>query len=51
MRNESPAPPKLTRSQLRYQEFRDASDAFNCTFREFLKIQKEPWYQEMKARG
>ena len=51
MRKESPAPPKLTRSQLRYQEFLDVSDAWGYSFREFLRIQKEPWYQEMKARG
>ena len=51
MRTESPAPTKLTRSQLRYQEFLNVSDAWGYSFREFLRIQKEPWYQEMKARG
>jgi hypothetical protein len=34
MREESPAPPKLTRSQQRYRDFLDAD--LGCTFREWL---------------
>lgn len=49
MREESPLPPKLTRSQQRYREYLDFSDAFECTFKEFLRIQKTDWYQDMKA--
>lgn len=51
MREASPKPPKLTQSQKRYREFLNASDAFNCTFREWLKMRKEDWYKEMKANG
>jgi hypothetical protein len=48
MKAESPAPPKLTRSQKRYREFLDASDAFGCTFREFLTLQTTDWYKNLK---
>ena len=48
MREASPAPPKKTRSQLRYEEYRRYSNAFDCTFREFLRISKTDWYKEMK---
>ena len=48
---QSPKPPKLTQSQKRYREFLNAADAFNCTFREWLKMRKESWYKEMKANG
>jgi hypothetical protein len=48
MEKESPAPPKLTRSQKRYREFLDASDAFGCTFREFLTLQTTDWYKNLK---
>jgi hypothetical protein len=51
MLDESPKPPKLTQSQKRYREFLNASEAFNCTFREWLKMRKEDWYKEMKANG
>ena len=49
MRDASPAPPKKTRSQLRMEEYRNFSDAFDCTFREFLRIIKTDWYKDMKA--
>lgn len=39
MHAESPAPPKLTRSQLRYQRFLDCDTGFS--FREFLNMEKE----------
>lgn len=51
MREESPKPPKLTQSQKRYREFLNASDAFNCNFREWLTMRKQDWYKEMKANG
>lgn len=49
MREASPNPPKRTRSQLRFEEFRNAQDAFGCTFREFLDMQKKDWYKRLKA--
>ena len=45
---ESPKPPKKTRSQLRMEEYRSFSDCYDCTFREFLDIQKTDWYKDMK---
>ena len=48
MRDESPAPPKKTRSQLRFEEYLNFSDAFDCTFRDFLRISKTDWYKDMK---
>ena len=49
MREESPAPPKKTRSQLRFEEYRNFADAFDCSFREFLQIRKTDWYKDLKA--
>ena len=49
MRDESPAPPKKTRSQLQFEEYRNCEDAFGWTFREFLRISKTDWYKDMKA--
>jgi len=49
MRDESPAPPKRTRSQLRFEEYASFSDACDCSFREFLRISKTDWYKDMKA--
>ncbi len=49
MRRESPAPPKKTRSQLRFEEYRQFSDVYDCSFREFLRIMKTEWYQDLKA--
>lgn len=51
MLDESPKPPKMTQSQKRYREFLNASDAFGCSFREWLTMRKEDWYREMKADG
>lgn len=49
MQQSSPKPKKLTRSQKRYQDFLDASDAWGCNFREYLEIIKTDWYKDMKA--
>jgi hypothetical protein len=46
---ESPKPPKVTRSQQRMGDYRDFADAFDCSFRDFLTIQKTQWYKDMKA--
>jgi hypothetical protein len=51
MREESPNPPKLTPSQKRYREWLKIGDALNCSFGEWLKMRKEPWYKEMEAGG
>ena len=48
MRDESPKPPKITRSQQRMMDYRDFADAFECTFKDFLKIEKTDWYKRMK---
>ena len=42
-RKSLPQPPKPeppSRSQLRYQEFLSARDAYGCTFREFFSMKK-----------
>jgi len=49
MKEASPKPPKITRSQQRMRDYRDFSDAFDCTFKDFLKIQTTDWYKNMKA--
>jgi hypothetical protein len=49
MLRESPPPPKKTRSQLRMEEYRSFSDAYDCTFREFLNIIKTDWYKGLRA--
>ena len=48
MREASPKPKKLTRSQKRYRDFLSASDAWSCSFREYLDIIKTDWYKDMK---
>jgi hypothetical protein len=48
MREASPEPPKKTRSQLRMDDYRSFSDAYDCTFREYLDILKTDWYKSMK---
>lgn len=48
MRVESPNPPKQTRSQKRFEEYRDCHDAFGWTFREFLANIQTDWYKEMR---
>jgi hypothetical protein len=45
---ESPKPPKPTRSQIRFEEYRSFSDAYDCTFKEWLQIRKTEWYKRMK---
>jgi inorganic pyrophosphatase len=49
MKDESPKPPKVTRSQQRMADYRDFADAYDCTFRDFLKIQSTDWYKNLKA--
>ena len=49
VKEESPKPPKITRSQQRMIDYRDFADAFDCTFKDFLQIQKTQWYKDMKA--
>ena len=49
VKNESPIPPKITRSQQRMIDYRAFADAFECSFKDFLKIQKTDWYKDMKA--
>lgn len=44
----SPVPPKISRSAKRFEEYRNYSDAYDCTFREWLDIRKTDWYREMK---
>lgn len=41
MRQASPAAPKRTRAQLRYQRYLRWADAFDGTFREFLAYERE----------
>lgn len=41
VRDNSPAPPKLTRGQKRYREWLDVADAFGGTFGEWLKWKGE----------
>jgi hypothetical protein len=49
MREASPVPPKRTRSQLRFAEYRQFSDAYDCTFKDWLRISKTDWYKDLKA--
>jgi hypothetical protein len=49
MKEASPKPPKITRSQQRMIDYRQFADAFDCTFKDFLRIQKTDWYKDMKA--
>ena len=49
VKNESPKPPKITRSQQRMMDYRDFADAYECTFKEFLQVQKTDWYKNMKS--
>ena len=49
VKNYSPKPPKITRSQQRMIDYRDFADAFDCTFKDFIRISKTDWYKDMKA--
>lgn len=51
MREASPIPPKISRSTKRFAEYSSFSDAYDCTFREWLDISKTDWYKEMRAKG
>jgi hypothetical protein len=48
VKDESPKPPKITRSQQRMIDYRQFADAFDCTFKDFLRISKTQWYLNMK---
>lgn len=48
MQEASPKSPKRTRSQIRMEDYRNFSDAYDCTFREYLDIIKTQWYKDMK---
>jgi hypothetical protein len=48
MKNASPLPPKVSAGAKRFEEYRNYSDAFDCTFREWLDIRKTDWYKDMK---
>jgi hypothetical protein len=49
MQEASPTPPKVSAGAKRFEEYRNYSDAFDCTFREWLDIRRTDWYKEMKA--
>lgn len=49
MKEASPKPPKITRSQQRMADYRDFADAFDCTFKDFLKIERTDWYKAIKS--
>ncbi len=49
IRDESPSPPKLTRSQIRYREYLDADGCLGETFREYLSNIQTQWYKDAKA--
>lgn len=51
MREASPVPPKVSRSTKRFAEYLSYSDAFDCTFREWLDIEKTDWYKDMHSGG
>ncbi len=48
VKDESPKPPKITRSQQRMMDYRDFADAYDCSFKDFLKIEKTDWYKRIK---
>jgi hypothetical protein len=35
-------------AQSRFDEYRRFSDAYDCTFREWLEIRKTQWYRDVK---
>lgn len=39
---------KQLASQSRFGEYRRFSDAYSCTFREWLDIRKMQWYDDLK---
>lgn len=47
MRDNSPNPPKLTRSQKRFARYRNWADAYNGTFRQFLDYEKHQTLEEI----
>jgi hypothetical protein len=49
VKKESPKPKKMNRSQQRFSDYRDFDDAYPCTFKEFLQVQRTDWYQRLKA--
>lgn len=51
MLRESPTPRPLTRNQQRYHDYLRYSDAYPCTFREFLNISRTQEYKAARARA
>jgi|SRR6185437_4867959 len=49
MHQASEKPTKVSRSARRFEEYRQFSDVFDCTFREWLDIRKTDWYREMRG--
>ena len=49
VKDESPKPKRMTRSQQRFSDYRDFADAYDCTFKEFLQVSKTDWYKNMKT--
>lgn len=49
MRNESQAPPKISRAKMRYEEYLRADGCLGETFRDYLRTIQTPWYKDMKA--
>jgi hypothetical protein len=49
VKDESPKPTKLTRSQMRYREYLDADGCLGDTFREYLSNIQTQWYKDAKA--
>lgn len=47
MRDASPKPPKISQAKQRFAEYREFSDAYDCSFRQWLDIRKTDWYKEM----
>jgi hypothetical protein len=39
---------KDPRGRERFAEYRRFDDAFNCSFKEWLKVRKTQWYDDMK---
>jgi hypothetical protein len=39
---------KQLAASARFDEYRRFDDAFNCTFKEWLKIRKTQWYDDLK---
>jgi hypothetical protein len=49
MKDASPAPPKLTRAQMRYREYLEADGCLGETFRDYLRNIQTDWYKRARA--